>query len=163
MSSGSKRRRPLLIPGSLPRLADLMSSPAGDRYPAERAGDHLSKAERLPWEPLVDAPARHPDSLWRRHMERSRLLNAQRNLPAILRPDLLGQMRSDPPSASQSNADQHIHNHMSWEEWLNLQGVQLDRNPVNRLQLGPVLPSYTGGCGWLRHRAGKQHYWCSAS
>jgi LysR family glycine cleavage system transcriptional activator len=43
-----------------------------------------------------------------------------------------------------------FHNHMSWEEWLNLQGVQLDRNPVNRLQLDPsylAIQAAAGGLG----------------
>lgn len=121
----------------LPRLADLMAHQPGMDIRLNAQGSYL-QGERLPWEPLADAPADiqivYGDDMWK---DRASFLLGETIQP-FCAPSLVteGTLVS-PQSLLSQTLISTFHNHMSWEEWLNLQGVQLDRNPVNRIQLDP--------------------------
>jgi LysR family glycine cleavage system transcriptional activator len=134
----------------LPRLADLMSLQPGIDIRLNAQGSSI-QGERLPWEPLVDAPADiqivYGGDIWK---DRASLMLRETFQP-FCAPDLLEPNAFESPQALLSQTlISTFHNHMSWEEWLNLQGVQIDRNPVNRLQLDPsylAIQAAAGGLG----------------
>jgi len=122
----------------LPRLTELIAQHPGIDIRVNAQGSHL-QGDRLPWSPLPDAPADlqivyGDDSLW---ADRAVHLLSEDFQP-LCSPALLGQRAME-------SADQLLQhtllstsrNAVTWEEWLNWQGIDLDENPVDTLQLDP--------------------------
>ncbi|HEY0124203.1 MAG TPA: LysR family transcriptional regulator [Rhizobium sp.] len=121
----------------LPRLADLLAQQPGIDIRLNAQGSHL-QGERPPWTPLTDAPADiqivYGDDMWK---DRASFLLSESFQP-FCSPKLMAESQVESPHSLLSKTlISTFHNHLSWEEWLNLQGVQLDKNPVNKIQLDP--------------------------
>jgi LysR family glycine cleavage system transcriptional activator len=122
----------------LPRMPELIAQHPGIEIRVNAQGSHL-QGDRLPWPPLADAPADlqivyGDDKLWADRA--SRLLSE--DFQPLCAPALLEQGALE----SQDQLLQHTllstsRNAVTWEEWLNWQGIDIDKNPVNTLQLDP--------------------------
>lgn len=122
----------------LPRLTDLMAQLPGIDIRVNAQGSHL-QGDRLPWAPLTDAPADvqivyGDDDLW---ADRASHLFSEFFQP-LCAPELLKDRTLDSPhdllreilvSTSQ--------NSISWEEWLDLQSIDLYATRVDTIQLDP--------------------------
>jgi LysR family glycine cleavage system transcriptional activator len=121
----------------LPQLADLLALQPGLDIRLNAQGSY-PQGERLPWEPQADAPADiqivYGDDMWK---DRASLMISETFQP-FCAPSLMTANSLETPHALLGQTlISTFHNHMSWEEWLNVQGVQLDRHPLNRIQLDP--------------------------
>jgi LysR family glycine cleavage system transcriptional activator len=121
----------------LPRLAELIARHPGIDIRVNAQGAPL-QGDRLPWAPLPDAPADvqivyGDDDLWK---DRASLLLFETVRP-LCAPALLKQQPLDSPTQLLQTTLICSRNHLSWEEWLSLQGVDLYEHPVTMMQLDP--------------------------
>jgi len=121
----------------LPRLADLMARLPGIDIRLNAQGTRL-QGDRLPWTPVTDAPADiqivYGDDIWK---DRASLLLSESFQP-FCAPKLLEEQQLDSPqSLLKQTLISTFHNQLSWEEWLNIQGIHLDKTPINKIQLDP--------------------------
>jgi LysR family glycine cleavage system transcriptional activator len=122
----------------LPLLPELIAQHPGIDIRMNAQGSHL-QGDRLPWPPLVDAPADVQivyggHDLWE---DRASPLLSEVFQP-FCAPALLKQHPLD--SANQLLEQTLIistQTAVSWEEWLNLQGIDLYENSVGTIQLDP--------------------------
>jgi LysR family glycine cleavage system transcriptional activator len=137
----------------LPRLAKLITQHPGIDIRVNAQGSHL-QGDRLPWPTLTDAPADlqivyGDENLW---ADRALHLFSEDFQP-LCAPALLG-------GSAMVSADQLLQqtligtsrNAVTWEEWLNWQGIDLDENPVNTLQLDPshlAIEAAVSGMGFI--------------
>jgi len=137
----------------LPRLAELIAQHPRIDIRVNAQGSHL-QGDRLPWPTLADAPADlqivyGDDNLW---ADRASHLFSEDFQP-LCAPALLGHHAMD-------SADQLLRhtlistsrNAVTWEEWLNWQGIDLDENPVDSLQLDPshlAIEAAVSGMGFI--------------
>jgi len=137
----------------LPRLAELIAQHPRIDIRVNAQGSHL-QGDRLPWPTLADAPADlqivyGDENLW---ADRASHLFAEDFQP-LCAPALLGRHAMD-------SADQLLQhtlistsrNAVTWEEWLNWQGIDLDENPVDSLQLDPshlAIEAAVSGMGFI--------------
>lgn len=137
----------------LPRLAELIAQHPRIDIRVNAQGSHL-QGDRLPWPTLADAPADvqivyGDDNLW---ADRASHLFSEDFQP-LCAPALLGRHAMD-------SADQLLQhtlistsrNAVTWEEWLNWQGIDLDVNPVDSLQLDPshlAIEAAVSGMGFI--------------
>lgn len=122
----------------LPRLLELIAQHPGIDIRVNAQGSHL-QGDRLPWPPLADAPADlqivyGDDKLWG---DRAAHLLSEDFQP-LCAPELLaeGVLRS-PEDLLQQTLLSTSQNAVTWEEWLEWQGIDLDRTPVHTIQLDP--------------------------
>lgn len=122
----------------LPRLTDLMAQLPGIDIRVNAQGSHL-QGDRLPWAPLTDAPADvqivyGDDDLW---ADRASHLLSEVFQP-LCAPELLrGRMLNSPHDLLREILVSTFQNSISWEEWLDLQGIDLHATPVDTIQLDP--------------------------
>lgn len=122
----------------LPRLHDLMAHLPGIDIRLNAQGPHL-QGDRLPWAPLTDAPADiqivyGDDDIWK---DRATVLLSEIFQP-LCAPGLVKERPLFSPQAlMKETLVSTSQNHISWEEWMNLQGVDLYETPANKLQLDP--------------------------
>ena len=122
----------------LPRLADLMARLPGTDIRVNAQGSHL-QGDRLPWAPLTDAPADvqivyGDDDLW---ADRASHLFSELFQP-LCAPELLESSTLDSPrDLLREILVRTFQNSISWEEWLDLQGIDLHATPVDTIQLDP--------------------------
>jgi LysR family glycine cleavage system transcriptional activator len=122
----------------LPRMPELIAQHPGFEIRVNAQGSHL-QGDRLPWPPLADAPADlqivyGDDKLWADRA--SRLLSE--DFQPLCAPALLEQgALESPDQLLQHTLLSTSRNAVTWEEWLNWQGIDIDKNPVNTLQLDP--------------------------
>lgn len=122
----------------LPRLAALISQHPGIDILVNAQGSHL-QGDRLPWPTSNDAPADiqivyGDENLW---ADRALHLFSEDFQP-LCAPALVDSRAID-------SADQLLQhtligtsrNAVTWEEWLNWQGIDVDENPAHTLQLDP--------------------------
>jgi LysR family glycine cleavage system transcriptional activator len=134
----------------LPRLTDLMSRLPGTDIRVNAQGSHL-QGDRLPWAPLTDAPADlrivyGDGDLW---SDRADHLLSEFFQP-FCAPDLLqGSPLNSPRDLLQKVLIHTFQNSMSWEEWLDLQGVDLHAAPVDTIQLDPSHLAIEAACKGL--------------
>jgi LysR family glycine cleavage system transcriptional activator len=137
----------------LPRLAELIAQHPRIDIRVNAQGSHL-QGDRLPWPTLADAPADlqivyGDENLW---ADRASHLFSEDFQP-LCAPALLGRHAMD-------SADQLLQhtlistsrNAVTWEEWLNWQGIDLDENPVDALQLDPshlAIEAAVSGMGFI--------------
>jgi len=137
----------------LPRLAELIAQHPRIDIRVNAQGSHL-QGDRLPWPTLADAPADlqivyGDENLW---ADRASHLFSEDFQP-LCAPALLGRHALD-------RADQLLQhtlistsrNAVAWEEWLNWQGIDLDENPVDSLQLDPshlAIEAAVSGMGFI--------------
>jgi LysR family glycine cleavage system transcriptional activator len=137
----------------LPRLAELIAQQPGIDIRVNAQGSHL-QGDRLPWPTLTDAPADlqivyGDESLW---ADRAVHLFSEDFqplcAPALLEPRALqsaNQLLQHTLISTSRNA-------VTWEEWLNWQGIDLDETPVNTLQLDPshlAIEAAVSGMGFV--------------
>jgi LysR family glycine cleavage system transcriptional activator len=122
----------------LPRLTDLMARLPGIDIRVNAQGSHL-QGDRLPWAPLADAPADvqivyGDDDLW---ADRASHLFSELFQP-LCAPELLeGCTLDSPRDLLRETLVRTFQNSISWEEWLDLQGIDLHATPVDTIQLDP--------------------------
>jgi LysR family glycine cleavage system transcriptional activator len=122
----------------MPRLTELISQHPGIDIRVNAQGSHL-QGDRLPWPPLADAPADlqivyGDDKLW---ADRASLLFSEDFQP-LCAPALLGQGAIESPDQLlRHTLLSTSQNAVTWEEWLDWQGIDLDKSPVATLQLDP--------------------------
>ena len=122
----------------LPRLAELIAEHPGIDIRVNAQGSHL-QGDRPPWPPLTDAPADlqivyGDDKLWGDRA--SRLLSE--DFQPLCAPVFLAQSGMESPERLLGHTlFSTSQNAVTWEEWLNWQGIDLDTNPVDTLQLDP--------------------------
>jgi LysR family glycine cleavage system transcriptional activator len=137
----------------VPRLAELIAQHPGLDIRVNAQGSHL-QGDRLPWPTFADAPADlqivyGDDNLW---ADRASPLFAEDFQP-LCAPALV-QCR---PVDSADQLLQHTligtsKNAVTWEEWLNWQGIDLDENLVDTLQLDPshlAIEAALSGMGFI--------------
>lgn len=118
----------------LPHLPELMAQHPGIDIRLNAQGPHL-QGDRLPWPALADAPADLQivyggDDLWQ---DRASLLFSEVFKP-FCAPALL---RDSPDRLLEQTLIGTSQNYVSWEDWFNGQGIDLDETPVATLQLDP--------------------------
>jgi LysR family glycine cleavage system transcriptional activator len=122
----------------LPRLTDLMAQLPGIDIRVNAQGSHL-QGDRLPWAPLTDAPADvqivyGDDDLW---ADRASHLFSELFQP-LCAPELLkGRTLDSPHDLLRGILVSTSQNSISWEEWLDLQSIDLYAVPVDTIQLDP--------------------------
>jgi LysR family glycine cleavage system transcriptional activator len=137
----------------LPRLAELITQHPGIDIRVNAQGSHL-QGDRLPWPTMTDAPADiqivyGDETLW---ADRALPLFTEQFQP-LCAPALLGGRGMD--SARQLLAHTLLstaRNAVTWEEWLNWQGIDLDDNPARTLQLDPshlAIEAGVNGMGFI--------------
>lgn len=122
----------------LPRLAELIAQHPGLDIRVNAQGSHLQR-DRSPLPLLTDAPADlqivyGDDKLWSDRA--SRLLSE--HFQPVCAPALLAQGRMKSPDRLLEHTLLSTSlNAVTWEEWLNWQGVDLDRSAISTLQMDP--------------------------
>jgi LysR family glycine cleavage system transcriptional activator len=122
----------------LPRLTDLMARLPGIDIRVNAQGSHL-QGDRLPWAPLTDAPADiqivyGDDDLWG---DRGSHLFPEVFQP-LCAPELLkGRALASPHDLLREILVSTSQNSISWEEWLDFQGIDLYATHVGTIQLDP--------------------------
>jgi LysR family glycine cleavage system transcriptional activator len=121
----------------LPRLPGLIAQHPGTDIRVNAQGSPL-QGDRLPWPPLPDAPADlqivyGDDDLWK---DRATLLLSEVVQP-LCAPALLKQHTLESLGALLQQTLISSQNHLPWEEWFDLQGIDLYENPVGVMQLDP--------------------------
>ena len=137
----------------LPRLAELLAQHRGIDIRVNAQGSHL-QGDRLPWPPLTDAPADlqivyGDENLW---ADRASHLFTEDFQP-LCAPAFLGSRALDRANQLlQHTLISTSRNAVTWEEWLNWQGIDLDENPVDSLQLDPshlAIEAAVSGMGFI--------------
>jgi len=137
----------------LPRLAELLSQHPGIDIRVNAQGSHL-QGDRLPWPPLVDAPADlqivyGDENLW---ADRALHLFSEYFQP-LCATSLSGSRALDcADQLLQHTLISTSRNAVTWEEWLNWQGIDLDENAVHTLQLDPshlAIEAAVSGMGFI--------------
>jgi LysR family glycine cleavage system transcriptional activator len=121
----------------LPRLADLVAHHPGVEIRLNAQGASL-QGDRLPWPPLADAPADlqivyGDDNLWK---DRASPLLSECVQP-LCAPSLMTHHVLDSPAGLLKQTLISSENPMPWEEWFDLQGIDLYENAVTTMQLDP--------------------------
>lgn len=121
----------------LPRLAELVAQHPGIEIRVNAQGAPL-QGDRLPWPPLADAPADlqivyGDDDLWK---DRASLLLSEWVQP-LCSPALLNHHSLESPAELLKQTLISSENHMPWEEWFDLQGIDLYENAIRTMQLDP--------------------------
>ncbi|MGH7024073.1 MAG: LysR substrate-binding domain-containing protein [Caulobacteraceae bacterium] len=122
----------------LPRLTDLMNRLPGIDIRVNAQGSHL-QGDRLPFPLLADAPADvqivYGDrDIWE---DRASLLFSE-DFALYCAPQFLAQRDLDTPQQLLGNTlISTSQNAVSWDEWLNLQGIDSDRPASSIVQLDP--------------------------
>jgi LysR family transcriptional regulator, glycine cleavage system transcriptional activator len=121
----------------LPRLPAFIAKHARIEIRVNAQGAPL-QGDRLPWAPPAEAPADlqivyGDDKLWK---DRATLLLSEVVRP-LCAPALLEQHPVKAPEHLLQRTLIGSQNHLSWEEWLGLQGVDLYESPVTLMQLDP--------------------------
>jgi LysR family glycine cleavage system transcriptional activator len=122
----------------LPRLTDMMARFPGIDIRVNAQGPHL-QGDRLPWAPLTDAPADvqivyGDDALW---ADRASHLFSELFQPFCSPALLKVGMPDSPHDLLREALVSTFQNSVSWEEWLDLQGVDLHAHHVDTIQLDP--------------------------
>ena len=137
----------------LPRLTELIAQHPRIDIRVNAQGSHL-QGDRLPWPTLADAPADlqivyGDDNLW---ADRASHLFSEDFQP-LCAPALLGRQAMDcADQLLQHTLISTSRNAVTWEEWLNWQGFDLDENPVDSLQLDPshlAIEAAVSGMGFI--------------
>lgn len=122
----------------LPRLTDLMAKLPNIDIRVNAQGSHL-QGDRTPFPQLADAPADvqivyGDKDIWE---DRASLLLSEVFQPYCA-PTFLEQHKIDlPEKLPRKMLISTAQNVVSWDEWLNLQGVDVDENPVGSIQMDP--------------------------
>ena len=122
----------------LPRLPDLMAQHPSVDIRVNAQGSHL-QGDRLPVPPLADAPADiqivyGDEKLW---ADRALRLLSEDFQP-LCAPSLLTEGAiTTPDQLLEHRLVSTSQNAVTWDEWLNWQGIDLDRSPISALQLDP--------------------------
>ncbi len=122
----------------VPRLTDLMARLPNIDIRVNAQGSHL-QGDRTPFPQLADAPADvqivYGDrDIWE---DRASLLLSEVFQPYCA-PAFLEQHAIDlPAKLPRKMLISTAQNVVSWDEWLNLQGVEFDENPVGSIQMDP--------------------------
>ncbi len=137
----------------LPRLPELIGQHPDIDIRVNAQGAHL-QGDRLPWPTLADAPADlqivyGDENLW---ADRATHLFSE-NFQPLCAPTVLGARAME----SVDELLQHTllstaRNAVTWDEWLNWQGIDLDETPVKTLQLDPshlAIEVATAGLGFI--------------
>jgi LysR family glycine cleavage system transcriptional activator len=122
----------------LPRLAELITQHPGIDIRVNAQGSHL-QGDRLPWPPSADAPADlqivyGDHNLW---ADRASHLLSEDFQPLCAPAFLEQHAMESADQLLQHTLLSTTRNAVTWEEWLNWQGIDLDENPVYTLQLDP--------------------------
>jgi LysR family glycine cleavage system transcriptional activator len=137
----------------LPRLAELIAQHPRIDIRVNAQGSHL-QGDRLPWPTLADAPADvqivyGDDNLW---ADRASHLFSEDFQPLCAPPLLESHAMDSPDQLLQHTLISTSRNAVTWEEWLNWQGIDLDVNPVDSLQLDPshlAIEAAVSGMGFI--------------
>jgi LysR family glycine cleavage system transcriptional activator len=130
-----------------------MSQHPGIDIRVNAQGSHL-QGDRLPWPTLTDAPADiqivyGDENLW---ADRALQLFSEDFQP-LCAPAHLGSRALDcADQLLQHTLISTSRNAVTWEEWLNWQGIDLDENPVDSLQLDPshlAIEAAVSGMGFI--------------
>ncbi|MGO6731230.1 LysR family transcriptional regulator [Rhizobium ruizarguesonis] len=122
----------------LPRLTDLMARLPGTDIRVDAQGSYL-QGDRLPWPAPTDAPVDMQivygdDDLW---ADRALHLFSESFQP-LCSPGLIeGRNLNSPRDLLQEILVRTLQNAISWEEWLDLQGIDLHAASVDTIQLDP--------------------------
>jgi len=134
----------------LPRLADLIATLPAVDIRVNAQGSHL-QGDRTPLPQQADAPADlqivygDPD-IWQ---DRASLLVSEVIQPYCA-PGFLDRHEIDlPAKLSRRMLISTAQNVVSWDEWLNLQGVDLDEDPVGSIQMDPSHLAIRAACDGL--------------
>ena len=120
------------------RLAEFTAEHPGIDLRINAQGAHL-QGDRLPWPLPADAPADLQivyggNDLW---SDRASLLLSETFQPLCAHTLLKQTSLDSPRQLIQHTLISTSRNHVPWEEWLNLQGIDLYENRVGMLQLDP--------------------------
>jgi LysR family glycine cleavage system transcriptional activator len=122
----------------LPRLPTLIAQHPGIELRVNAQGPHL-QGDRLPWIPAADAPADIQivyggDDLWE---DRASRLSSEFFQPYCA-PSLRNrQALQSPHHLLQHTLISSAQNHVSWDDWMEAQGVDIYENAVATMQLDP--------------------------
>lgn len=122
----------------MPQLADLMALVPNVDIRVNAQGSHL-QGDRTPFPQLADAPADvqivygHKD-IWE---DRASLLLSEVFQPYCAPAFLERHAIDEPEMLTRKMLISTAQNVVSWDEWLNLQGVDIDESPVGSVQMDP--------------------------
>ena len=121
----------------LPHLTDFISQHPRIDIRLNAQGAYL-QGDRLPWAPSADAPADlqivyGDSSLWQ---DRASLLLSEIVQP-LCAPATLAKRVLEAPNDLLQHTLISSQNHISWEEWFDLEGIDIYEQPVNTIRLDP--------------------------